>query len=185
MPSFYGCPSNPSLNGTLSGNGFQATDFTVLRNATDWANTASIFQRNFSTRIADVTDGLSNTCLVYESAGRSNWYAKGYKDPANTVYSHNYGKTLGAWPSNSNAGWMFPCTVDIDRSTNTMASVLWVGNEIFNVSNWFGAAPYSFHAGGINMTMGDGSVRFVSDYIPESTVRALTSMNGREPTGEF
>lgn len=184
MPGFYSCPSNPVAGQTLSGNGFQATDYSVARDATDYANAASLFQQKKSRRMADVTDGLSSTCMTYESAGRSSWYVKGLQNPANTVYSHNYGKTVAPWTSHSNAGWMFPCTVAVDKNSNTLLSVVWVGNEIVNVSNWF-AAPYSFHVGGVQLVMADGSVRFMSQNVSESVIRAITSINGGDILGEF
>jgi prepilin-type processing-associated H-X9-DG protein len=39
---------------------------------------------------------------------------------------------------------------------------------------------FSFHPGGINILMGDGSVRFLKDSVNVVTLRALISLNGGE-----
>jgi prepilin-type processing-associated H-X9-DG protein len=46
-------------------------------------------------------------------------------------------------------------------------------------------APRSYHAGGVQVLLGDGSVRFVSDNISNATWRALGTKNGGEVLGEF
>ncbi|MFI4875081.1 MAG: DUF1559 domain-containing protein [Blastopirellula sp. JB062] len=54
------------------------------------------------------------------------------------------------------------------------------------VTHWTGYfAPRSYHPGGANVTMGDGSVRFLPDTIDLATHRALHSANGGEVLGEF
>ena len=184
MPGFYECPSNPSAGETLSGNGFQATDYTVLRNASNHEFHNSLFQSGATRRIRDITDGLSNTCMVYESAGRSSWYVKGVKDPINSVYPHSYGTDVYAWTDPRNAGWMFDVTVDLNSSGNEVTSVIWSGNEVINVSNWF-SAPYSFHTGGVQLALADGSVRFMPENVSMEIIEAVTSINGGDILGEF
>jgi prepilin-type processing-associated H-X9-DG protein len=41
-------------------------------------------------------------------------------------------------------------------------------------------SPGSFHPGGINAAMADGSVRFLSDVIPPATINALITKDGNE-----
>ena len=43
----------------------------------------------------------------------------------------------------------------------------------------------SFHAGGVNLLLGDGSVRFVGETVDRDTWRALATRNGGELTQEF
>lgn len=43
----------------------------------------------------------------------------------------------------------------------------------------------SFHSGGVNILLGDGSVRFISDNIDGFTWRALGTVNGSESTSDF
>ena len=46
-------------------------------------------------------------------------------------------------------------------------------------------APRSYHAGGANVLMGDGTIRFLSNSINAGTHRGLHSRNGGEVLGEF
>lgn len=190
MPGVFTCPSNPDQFETLSGNGYQTTDYAVLRNATNSSQHTSLFNRGgASYRFRDVTDGLSNTCMLYESAGRATWYVDRQRDPIRgsglaTYQNHNYGRTADPWTSSSNGGWMFGCYVDFDATGTTAVNVGWSGVAVINVSNWY-AAPYSFHAGGVQLAMADGSIRFVSENISFEAVSAFTSINGNDVLGDF
>ena len=54
------------------------------------------------------------------------------------------------------------------------------------VTHWSGYfGPRSWHTGGANVVLGDGSVRFLSDSIDASLHRHLHSINGSEVLGEF
>ena len=46
-------------------------------------------------------------------------------------------------------------------------------------------APASLHVGGVHATLGDGSVRFVSDNIDFNIHRAVNSLSGGETLGEW
>ncbi|HLJ11773.1 MAG TPA: DUF1559 domain-containing protein [Planctomycetaceae bacterium] len=58
-----------------------------------------------------------------------------------------------------------------------------IPDVVTHFSGFFG--PRSFHSGGANVLMGDGTVRFLSDSINVATQRAIHSRNGREVVGEF
>ena len=45
--------------------------------------------------------------------------------------------------------------------------------------------PSSRHTGGVHTTLGDGSVRFVSDNVSRDVWRGVGSRNGKELLGEF
>ncbi|UUO07482.1 DUF1559 domain-containing protein [Blastopirellula sp. J2-11] len=183
MPKAYECPSNPSAGNVLSDNGFQTTDYSVLRNATDWDTKQSLFQGG-AKKMRDITDGTTNTCMTYESAGRADWWVDGKVNPGRSGYSHEYGVSIATWTAPNNAGWMFPCSVEFNSAVDDVTTVYWTGNTVINVSNWY-AAPYSFHPGGIQMGMADGSVRFIPETIPFDTLGALTSIGSGEIVGEF
>jgi prepilin-type processing-associated H-X9-DG protein len=64
--------------------------------------------------------------------------------------------------------------------------------QIYDV-DWFGGIIYyyasvnsrSYHSGGVNALFMDGSVRFVSNSIPQLTWRALGTRNGGEVVGAY
>ncbi|MBA2116592.1 DUF1559 domain-containing protein [Bremerella alba] len=184
MPDAFVCPSNPSAGNILSDNGFETTDYSVVRSATNWEFTESLFQSSGPYKMRDITDGTSNTCMTYESVGRADWWVAGKRNPGRSGYNHDYGVSKDPWTSRQNAGWMFPCEVEMNAAGDDMTTVYWTGNRVLNVSNWFGA-PYSFHPGGIQMGMADASVRFVPETVSLENVTAFTSINGGEILGEY
>jgi prepilin-type processing-associated H-X9-DG protein len=54
---------------------------------------------------------------------------------------------------------------------------------VVHFTGFFG--PRSFHTGGANVGMADGSIQFISDGIDASLCRALHSCDGGEVIGEF
>jgi prepilin-type processing-associated H-X9-DG protein len=54
---------------------------------------------------------------------------------------------------------------------------------VIHHTGFFG--PRSYHSGGANVGLADGSVHFLSDGIQAATQRALHSCNGGEIVGEF
>jgi prepilin-type N-terminal cleavage/methylation domain-containing protein/prepilin-type processing-associated H-X9-DG protein len=143
-----------------------------------------IMQKNTTVRIADVTDGLSNTILVVESAGRPQIYR------GRTAY--------GAVPSQkvNGGGWARPAS-DLTFQTSTPDGSSFPGSCAVNCTNGFDypaynmapfgtegtAEPFSFHTGVINVLMGDGSVRTVSAGISVTTFAALITRSGGEVIG--
>jgi prepilin-type N-terminal cleavage/methylation domain-containing protein len=143
-----------------------------------------ILQKNTSVKMADVTDGLSNTILIVESAGRPQIYRR------RTAY--------GSVPAQkvNGGGWARPAS-DFTFQTSTPDGVSFPGSCAVNCTNGFDyptynmapfgtegtAEPYSFHAGVINVLLGDGSVRTVSSGISVATFAALITRSGGEVIG--
>ncbi len=117
-------------------------------------------------RIADVTDGLSNTVLMTEDGGRPAYYKSG-----KLIKAMNTGVT----PPNSSdavsgAGW---ADVDSEYETDGDGS-----NQSMNFSN--NNEIYSFHPSGCNFLFGDGSVRFLKQTINPSVFVSVISYNRGE-----
>ena len=189
------CPANPDADAVPTSN-LRTSDYVPLRNASAYNVHGSMFNRRYDTdsagkskvvpenvSFAAVTDGLSNTAMQYESAGRANWWVYKVRNPGGSPWGYystpgTWGQGVEAWASTSNGGWFFP--VALALRLNAAPEITWsVGSAIVNVSNWYGA-PYSFHPGGINMGMGDGSVRFIKQQVSVETLSALSSRNGGE-----
>ncbi len=102
---------------------------------------------DFKTRIAEVTDGLSNTFMVSENAGRPTYYlANGRVAPV-----QNYSEGIaGGWADYATGYTTHGFTLDGSASPGPCHTSCNNNNE-----------TYAFHVGGSNHVFGDGSVRFV------------------------
>jgi prepilin-type N-terminal cleavage/methylation domain-containing protein/prepilin-type processing-associated H-X9-DG protein len=124
---------------------------------------------NSNRKLTDITDGLSNTLLVTEQAGRPNFYILGVQQASNTAMS-NYA-WWGPWASYQ----VF--SVEIfggDGITKDGAG----GPCTINCNNSQGV--YAFHTGGANAVFADGSVHFLSSAISPTELFALVTINGAE-----
>jgi len=133
---------------------------------------------NVGMQIAQVTDGLSNTMLISESAGTFNNWAMG----------KNLGPMAESGVPNSQHGDSFTdwsLAIKLWRAVGPGSSLAGRtnGNCGVNCTNWFNA--YSFHTGGAHMLMGDGTVRFISQNIDLTTLRSLTLANDSTAIGAF
>ncbi len=141
-----------------------------------------------TTRIASVTDGLSNTIAVVEDAGRPDLFIGTVKQPFPTPAS-----TTGGLPDKSSyggntqlngyvsgAGWGQPRNQIIVGGWNKAANT-YFGTTMINGTN--SQEAYSFHTGGANVLFGDGSVRFLRDSITaEAFVSFVTKSAGDIPS---
>ena len=130
-------------------------------------------------KLAEVTDGLSNTLLLVECAGRPRLYQNGRMIPDGTTPKTWSGTssvtrpfpTGGVWASH-NKGFL------IDGAQADGNTAIRPGNCSINCSN--DNELYSFHSGGVEALMADGSVRFISASLPIDQLVALASRNGSE-----
>ncbi len=120
-------------------------------------------------RMADVTDGTSNTLLIAEVAGRPTIYRKG-KPVAGFATGSGWGDVLNG------ENWFRGSLYD---GTGTE------GPCVINCTNDRGRGAYSFHTGGIQILLTDGSVRFVSENIPTPTFCKLIVPNDGFVLEEF
>jgi len=184
MPVTYQCPSNPEAGATEPDSGFQTCDYAHIRSDTGWITdptpNRSMFEQNEIRKFRDVTDGLSHTILQYESAGRAALYVQGRTAVSPSWWTQEY----KAWAGHFNSGWLYPYQVELDPNTGNPNVTWFVGTDIINVSNLYGA-PYAFHTGGMQISLADGSVRFMTENIDMDILSALTSIDGHEVVGEF
>lgn len=191
---FY-CPSAPQKNRIarpFTHSGFSVadaacTDYSVMRNVetslwqtfptqvdtytdgTRWGpysynSGATIRSLNW----AGVTDGLSNTIFYVEDASRSDWYVSGRRKVSSNSVSG------GAWADDANEFGLHGC-----QGTNGTRP----GTQAMNCTN--DGEPYSFHTGGCNFGMCDGSVRFIRESIAIRTFARLVTAQAGEVVGDF
>ena len=117
-----------------------------LGSALDGVYGEPLFDGNVVTRIAQITDGLSNTIAFSEST--QGWEPQSFR-AANA-------ETDDPWDTPFGSG------IDCQLAPNP--------KRYMSLSNFFTAADSesaaaSFHPGGVNCTFADGSVRFIKDSI--------------------
>jgi prepilin-type N-terminal cleavage/methylation domain-containing protein/prepilin-type processing-associated H-X9-DG protein len=125
-------------------------------------------------RLTDVTDGTSNTAmsseLILSPDTIDNDVRGRYYNPAHcgTLFSTRI-------PPNT----LVPDQFDWCSSKPVpQAPCIWTSVDIF-------ISPRSYHAGGVNLGLADGSVRFIANSINLATFRALGSRNGGEVVGDY
>lgn len=116
-----------------------------------------------------VTDGTSNTIIVHESAGRANWIIRDRLNNQTISNPPEFGGWFDYW-SGPCAGWMYGFQ---DNGVTT------AGPRFINASNKW-ANPLSFHPGGVQVAMTDGSVQFLSDSMEILTFISLCTRSGGE-----
>lgn len=190
MPPTFACPSAPGAGEPNATTGWQASDYVYIRNAMNWSNHRSLMESDRYMRFQEATDGLSNSILQYESAGRASWWVHNKKmsmDWDACIGGSTWIDDMTAWSGHYSAGWFYPADFQLDSNdpTGSCPTINWyVGSHVLNVTNGF-VAPYSFHAGGIQLGLGDGSVRFVSETTSIEVLSALSSCDGGEVVGDF
>jgi prepilin-type N-terminal cleavage/methylation domain-containing protein/prepilin-type processing-associated H-X9-DG protein len=117
--------------------------------------------------IMAITDGTSNTILSAEIAGKDKLWRAG-KSTGQQLSGFNGG--MGGWADATSGGSaLYGSSAD-----GTTAP----GNCGVNCSNDYGL--YSFHSGGANVLMADGSVRFVTASASIRTLAFQVTYNGGE-----
>lgn len=121
-------------------------------------------------RLDDVTDGTSNTFILYELAGRNDEYRKGRLFASNATSG-------GGWADITNAeNWLKGSSLDGSVSGGPCA---------INCTNRAGEGAYSFHVGGIFVLMCDGAVRFMSENVSIGVFADVATPQGGRVTPEF
>ncbi len=147
-------------------------------------------------RLSSCSDGLSNTVMVVETAGRPAVYRLG--KPVGSVPATPFSGSTKV----NGGGWARPAsdyyltgsatdgtfTQDVTKQTcavnctNGFDYPTYIGTNMTTTS--FGndgtAEAYGFHTGGANFLSGDGSVRFIRGSVSLATFAALVTRSGGE-----
>jgi prepilin-type N-terminal cleavage/methylation domain-containing protein/prepilin-type processing-associated H-X9-DG protein len=202
------CPSNPTASiyqglipaGSVSP-GLPPIDITYTIAPGDYASMSAVY-RNYASiafasfpggtngdmrgtmyfeskvRFSDIGDGASNTILSFERTGGAVIYQKGVaimSPPFDLLGRANGG------------GW-----ADIAGGENWIKGSLYDGTQpqqggpcAINCTNLNGEGLYSFHAGGAQVVLADGSVRFINQNISQFILGALITRNHGETATDF
>jgi prepilin-type processing-associated H-X9-DG protein len=212
----YACASTPGGPRTITADKYPNNDYAAWGPAcTDYATLSGVasaiyvasgttappatrlygmLRTNTRVTAAHVRDGLSNTLVLTECAGRPlrifgrqpmGPRSSGAATPCN---SHN-DTAAAAWADND-----LPFDLDgASRSTGVPNSSCYQtdatgrvpptgtgsdGSCVMNCTNW--DEPYSYHSGGVNGLFGDASVRFLTQDIAPLTMAAIITRAGSD-----
>jgi len=136
-------------------------------------------------KINQCTDGLSKTIALAESAGRPAKYVRGKKVgtfPTDRVNGGGWCRPAsdfafkGAAADGSAVGSSAGQAINVTNGEN-VTTATFGGNEYGKEGT---GDPYSFHPGTINVLMGDGSARSVSDDVEIRVFAAMVTRAGGE-----
>jgi prepilin-type N-terminal cleavage/methylation domain-containing protein len=140
------------------------------------------------TRIRDITDGTSNTMLIAEDAGRPRQYIG--RNPGlnprvgNIAFGTQFTADGWGWADINNGFSVDGAnTAGLQNNTTGSGTTTIVGTCTMNCTN--DSEMYSFHTGGVQTLLADGSVRFLSENIGGATLVGLITLQGGEVIGEF
>jgi prepilin-type N-terminal cleavage/methylation domain-containing protein len=119
------------------------------------------------TYLKQVTDGLSQTIMFVEDAGRGDYWEDGFLK--NT--------SANPWGNNSGSRWADP------HSEFWTDGLCAGGTSMFNCNN--ANEIYSFHVGGGIFSFADGSVQFLTDTLDIEIQVSLLTRAGEDVAGNF
>lgn len=132
-----------------------------------YSNSGTIYPHH-RTRIADITDGTSNTLLLGESSSSQGWTAT-VKASWGGIQPWTWGEY---WYASSQR-----LTVD---SKHIQFPINYRGSFRYNNT------PFtSTHTGGAHFLLADGSCKFISENLNLSLLKSLATRGGGEVLGEF
>jgi prepilin-type processing-associated H-X9-DG protein len=134
-----------------------------------WAglNSKGATRQNAITRIAEISDGTSNTTLYSEACARSSQYFHG-----NIAAPMPAGTTGPIWADSDNR-------ITVTGTSPDGKSAIGSGPCVVNCNNLSGDI-YSFHLGGANLCYADGHVSFISSNIGLNILVSLVTKGGGE-----
>lgn len=187
--SFFQCPSHPDGVSNPAKAGYQLSTYNGVCGSTTFNNDQvdelsdlgyrgnGIFFLNSNIRIADVSDGTSNTFLVAEVQDELRGAPNSNRMPGSDR-KYNFASGSDGNPPQDISEFLIGMEADDPINANTRD-----GNGHFSNDGEYAG---SYHVGGAQFVLTDGSVRFVSQNINITTYRALsTRANGEVVGGDF
>ncbi len=140
-------------------------------------------------KLAAITDGLSNTIVVAEGAGRPGIYISGRKamNPRPGIATGTPFVADGWGWADINGGFSIDGSnaQGLQNDTNSSGATTLVtnGNCFMNCTN--DSELYAFHSGGAQFLFADGSVQFIAQTVNGPTFVALLTRDRGDVPGEY
>ncbi|MFO0851539.1 MAG: DUF1559 domain-containing protein [Gemmataceae bacterium] len=144
-------------------------------------------------RLTSCSDGLSNTVMIVETAGRPQVYRRGKLVGAapTTPFTGSAKVNGGGWARPASDYYLTGSTADGTSYLNPTCAVnctngfdyptyIATNQTTASFGNDGTSEVYSFHSNGANVLFGDGSVRLITASIPLATFAALVTRAGGE-----
>ncbi|RLS55651.1 MAG: DUF1559 domain-containing protein [Planctomycetota bacterium] len=164
--------------------------FNVVSGGTSWSvkeMDGALGRGPQGVRMAQITDGTSNTIMVAEDAGRPNlWVNKQVTNNPKSGAASGTAWTEDGWGwADINAGFSLDGSgpTGVNNATASNGTTTIQGACLVNCSN--DSELYSFHVGGVQALLCDGSVRFISENTSGTTLSALATRGNSEIVGDF
>jgi len=161
MPALFSCPSVLRIAPINSHKDYGVNGTTGVPQQ-DFQRDNAAFHANSGTRFSEITRGLSNTyCLLEQS--HSWWWSE---DEGKNLLQTKHGTNPFFWVNMSTQGYV--CMRSLNRFTNQSNTYV-----INSKTEWSpNRTARSYHPGGINVAMFDGSVPFLSEKMDKGTYNA-------------
>jgi prepilin-type processing-associated H-X9-DG protein len=197
----FRCPASPGPQ-YVNANNYATTDYAPLAGASSqlkglsqshgatqtFDSVGSIYPGFFNninkdtdpaSTIGDVTDGLSNTLMIVECAGRNDlWIGRQKNATAVLADDDNPDQSTNAAGKTTGGPWAQPRNQIIVFGFDSASKQLG-GTDFINACN--SGEVYSFHTNVANFAFGDGSVRTLAATIAPDTFISLVTRSGGEP----
>lgn len=156
--------------GGMVGNGAAMYALTVAPTSPQARRQGILSDDNIRVDVGSVTDGTSNTLLLYERSGRNDLYQRGKLITKNGTYG---------------GGWADPGLYEDWVAGSSIDGSIHRGPCAINCANRSGDGAYSFHVGGVHVLLADGSVRFLSESASQVVFANLGTHQGGRITPDF
>ncbi len=153
-----------------TGGGSQRGDFGILHKL--WETPGG------GRRLQDVTDGLSNTCMIVESVyvtGNTPVKWGGSATPTNPGTVQDWPVWIGGVGSDEGVRTNGRYSAPINAATNPNQMFLAINDD----------SAFSYHTGGAQFAFADGSVHFISENIENTTYSNIHDISDGQPLGQW
>lgn len=191
----YICPSTSGRGSEVDGDGYGFTDYSCpvtvatleeLQSGESQSqdNLICAFNGRSTRRMSSISDGTSNTVAIAEDAGRVDVATGGFMTIKNeNLFGDDGTPNAGEAVMRRSWAWADPeNSFNVDRLVNNNATPIGGPENCpwSEVNCGANEETFSFHPGGANVVLCDGSTHFVTDTVGAVPFQALMSARGGE-----